>query len=87
MYERFGLFVAGEWRQATNGAKAPVFSPVTEASLGEAPVASVVDTEEALHAAEAGLRSVAGNPGLHAGRRACTRSPTRWFDARARRRE
>jgi succinate-semialdehyde dehydrogenase / glutarate-semialdehyde dehydrogenase len=56
MYERFGLFVAGEWRQAANGSKAPVISPVTEASLGEAPVASVADTEEAIHAAEAGLK-------------------------------
>ncbi len=57
MYERFELFVAGEWRQARNGAKAAVMSPVTEASLGEAPVASVVDTEEALHAAEVGLKA------------------------------
>ena len=57
MYERFGLFVAGEWRQAANGVKAAVISPVTEASLGEAPVASVVDTEKALHAAETGLKA------------------------------
>jgi succinate-semialdehyde dehydrogenase / glutarate-semialdehyde dehydrogenase len=57
MYERFGLFVAGEWRRAANGTKAPVISPVTEASLGEAPVASAVDTEEALHAAEIGLKA------------------------------
>jgi succinate-semialdehyde dehydrogenase / glutarate-semialdehyde dehydrogenase len=56
MYERFGLFVAGEWRQATNGAKAAVISPVTGTALGEAPIASVADTEEALHAAEVGLK-------------------------------
>ena len=56
MYERFGLFIAGEWRQAANGAAAAVFSPVTEASLGEAPVASAADTEEALRAAETGLK-------------------------------
>ena len=62
MYERFGLFVAGEWRQAANGAKAAVISPVTEASLGEAPVASVADTEEALHAAEAGLKAWRATP-------------------------
>jgi len=62
MYERFGLFVAGEWRQATNGAKAAVISPVTEAPLGEAPVASVADTEEALHAAEAGLKAWRATP-------------------------
>src|SRR5579863_6825726 len=57
MYERFGLFVAGQWRPAKSGAKAAVISPVTEASLGEAPVASAADTEEALHAAEAGLKA------------------------------
>jgi succinate-semialdehyde dehydrogenase / glutarate-semialdehyde dehydrogenase len=56
MYERFGLFIAGEWRPAANGAKAAVISPVTETSLGEVPVADVADTEEALHAAEAGLK-------------------------------
>src|SRR5579863_2439165 len=57
MYERFGLFVAGQWRPVKSGAKAAVISPVTEASLGEAPVASAADTEEALHAAEAGLKA------------------------------
>jgi succinate-semialdehyde dehydrogenase / glutarate-semialdehyde dehydrogenase len=56
MYERFGLFIGGEWREAANGATAAVLSPVTEATLGEAPVASVADTEEALDAAEAGLK-------------------------------
>ena len=62
MYERFGLFVAGEWRQAKSGAKAAVISPVTEASLDEAPVASAADTEEALHAAEAGLKAWRATP-------------------------
>src|SRR5260370_9311998 len=57
MYKRLGLFVAGEWRQPKSGAKAAVISPVTEASLDEAPVASAADTEEALHAAEAGLKA------------------------------
>jgi succinate-semialdehyde dehydrogenase / glutarate-semialdehyde dehydrogenase len=56
MYGRFGLFIGGDWRQAANGATAAVLSPVTEATLGEAPVASVADTEETLHAAEAGLK-------------------------------
>ncbi len=54
MYQRFGLFVAGEWRQAKSGAKAALISPVTGDSLGEAPVASVADKEEELHVAEAG---------------------------------
>src|SRR5260370_14173847 len=62
MYERVGICVGGEWRQATSGAKAAVISSVTEASLGEAPVASVVDTEEALHAAEVGLKAWRATP-------------------------
>ena len=57
MYDRFGLYIAGEWLAAAKGAKAPVISPVTEAALGEAPVASAADTEAALRAAEAGLKA------------------------------
>src|SRR5579863_7666966 len=57
MYKPFGLFIAGEWRPAANGATAPVLSPVSGASLGEAPVAGVADTETALHAAEAGFKA------------------------------
>ena len=55
MYTRFGLFIGGEWRQAADGATAPVMSPVTEDPLGEAPVAGVADTEAALAAAAVGL--------------------------------
>lgn len=55
MYARFGLFIDGAWRASADGATAPVFSPVTEQSLGDCPVASVVDTEAALASAEAGL--------------------------------
>jgi succinate-semialdehyde dehydrogenase/glutarate-semialdehyde dehydrogenase len=57
MYQRFGLFIAGEWRPAAKGASTPVLSPVTEASLGSAPVAGVADTEAALEAAQAGLKA------------------------------
>ncbi len=62
MYQRFGLFVPGEWRQANSGAKAAVISPVTGDSLGEAPVASAADTDEALHAAEVGLKAWRATP-------------------------
>ena len=62
MYKQFGIYVAGEWRQAKSGAKAAVISPVTGASLGEAPIADVADTEEALHAAEAGLKAWRATP-------------------------
>ena len=62
MYEKFGLFIAGEWRPAQNGAKAAVLSPVTGNSLGEAPVAAAADTEAALHAAEAGFKAWRATP-------------------------
>ena len=41
MYARFGLFIAGEWRASAASTTAPVFSPVTEQSMGECPVASM----------------------------------------------
>jgi succinate-semialdehyde dehydrogenase/glutarate-semialdehyde dehydrogenase len=55
MYEQFGLFIAGAWRPASNGAAAPVFSPVTGRPLGQAPVAGVADTEDAIAAAALGF--------------------------------
>lgn len=59
MYARFGLFIDGAWRASADGATAPVFSPVTEQSLGDCPVASAADTEAALASAEAGLAACA----------------------------
>ena len=55
MYANFGLFIDGKWRQASDGGTAPVMSPVTEKPLGEAPVATRADTEEALHSAARGF--------------------------------
>ncbi len=55
MYSRFGLFIDGAWRASADGATAPVFSPVTEQSLGDCPVASVADTEAAIASAAAGF--------------------------------
>jgi len=62
MYQRFGLLVAGEWRPAAKGASTPVLSPVTEASLGSAPVAGVADTEAALDAAQARCKARRATP-------------------------
>jgi succinate-semialdehyde dehydrogenase / glutarate-semialdehyde dehydrogenase len=53
MYDGFGLFMGGEWRAAATTAQ--VFSPVTERSLGDCPVASVADTEAAIASAAAGF--------------------------------
>lgn len=55
MYQKFGLFIGGSWTGADGGATAPVFSPVTEKPVGEAPVATRTDTEAAIAAAERGL--------------------------------
>jgi succinate-semialdehyde dehydrogenase/glutarate-semialdehyde dehydrogenase len=62
MYQRFGLFTAGEWRQASSGAKAAVLSPVTGNYLGDVPVAAVADTEAAIYAAAAGLKAWRATP-------------------------
>ena len=55
MYTKFGLFIGGAWRQATDGETVPVMSPVSETPLGDVPQAGVADTEAALAAAEEGL--------------------------------
>jgi len=55
MYRQYGLFIDGAWRPAADGATAPVFSPVSEKPLGEAPVATLADTAEALESAARGL--------------------------------
>ncbi|MBS3978323.1 MAG: NAD-dependent succinate-semialdehyde dehydrogenase [Rhodobacteraceae bacterium] len=55
MYAGFGLFIGGEWRGAADGQTSAVYSPVTEQSLGDCPVASVADTEAALASAATGF--------------------------------
>lgn len=62
MYSRFGLFIAGQWQASATGATAPVFSPVTEQSLGECPIASVADTEVAITAAAVGFKAWSATP-------------------------
>lgn len=62
MYEAFGLFIDGAWRKATSGSTQPVYSPVTEQAVGEAPIASIGDTKAAIDASEAGFGIWAGMP-------------------------
>ncbi len=62
MYSRFGLFIAGGWQASVTGATAPVFSPVTEQSLGDCPVASVADTEAAIASAAVGFKAWSATP-------------------------
>ena len=55
MYDKFGLFIDGRWTAAADGQTAPVFSPVTERSLGQVPLASVADTKAAIASAALGF--------------------------------
>ncbi|MDN7971514.1 NAD-dependent succinate-semialdehyde dehydrogenase [Burkholderia multivorans] len=57
MYERFGLFIAGEWRREGGHGVAEVVDPGTGQTLGLVPQASSDDVEEAVAAAAAGLRT------------------------------
>ena len=76
MYRQFGLFVAGEWRQAAKGARAAVISPVTGVSFGEAALANATDAQEARRIYGRTIaRANACDMGLSA--YAFTRSPTR----------
>lgn len=55
MYEKYGLFIDGEWGGASDNGTVTVASPVTERPLGEAPSATLEDAQTALGAAERGL--------------------------------
>jgi succinate-semialdehyde dehydrogenase/glutarate-semialdehyde dehydrogenase len=57
LYDQFGLFIHGEWRPAQSGSRSPVFSPVTQQPLGDVPMASVADTEEAIASAARGFQA------------------------------
>ena len=55
MYDRYGLFIAGEWRAARNGATLPVIDPADEETLGHIPKAGIRDLDDALAAAAQGF--------------------------------
>ncbi|MEP5728528.1 MAG: NAD-dependent succinate-semialdehyde dehydrogenase [Sulfitobacter sp.] len=54
MYPDLKLFIAGEWRDAAQDIA--VINPATEAELGRLPKASLKDLDDALAAAQAGLK-------------------------------
>ncbi|MGB4881164.1 MAG: NAD-dependent succinate-semialdehyde dehydrogenase [Thiolinea sp.] len=56
MYQNFGLFINGQWREASDQNTADVFSPVTEQALGQVPLATQHDTAEAIIYAQNGLK-------------------------------
>jgi succinate-semialdehyde dehydrogenase/glutarate-semialdehyde dehydrogenase len=57
MYESYGLFIGGRWRQAADSATLPVIDPATEEEVGVIPVATPSDLDDALGAAESGFRA------------------------------
>lgn len=64
MYQDFGLFINGQWRAAEGRGTTSVVSPVTEEPVGDAPVATRADTEEALESAARGLLAWRGRTGF-----------------------
>ncbi|GAA6177229.1 NAD-dependent succinate-semialdehyde dehydrogenase [Sulfitobacter pacificus] len=54
MYPELKLFIAGEWRATARDL--PVVNPATEKELGRLPRAEIADLDDALTAAEAGLK-------------------------------
>ena len=62
MYHDLGLFIDGAWRQGGGRETAAVLDPGTGEVLGEAPVASKADIEEAIAAAARGLSTWRATP-------------------------
>ncbi len=56
MYENFGLFIDGSWRNRGGHGSFEVLDPATGESIGTVPAASPADVEEAIAAAQAGLK-------------------------------
>lgn len=56
MYENINLYIDGEWREASDRTTKPVTDPATEEALGTIAVATENDINDALQAAQAGLK-------------------------------
>jgi succinate-semialdehyde dehydrogenase/glutarate-semialdehyde dehydrogenase len=54
MYESYGLFIGGSWRQAADTATLAFVDPAAEEEIGAIPVAASADLDEALVAPESG---------------------------------
>lgn len=55
-YPAVRMYIAGEWCQGGTGNTAPIVNPATEDVIGEVPLATTVDLDRALAAAEEGFR-------------------------------
>jgi succinate-semialdehyde dehydrogenase/glutarate-semialdehyde dehydrogenase len=56
MYPNVQLHIAGTWRDASSGDRAPIINPATEEELGTHPIATTADLEEAAAATERGFK-------------------------------
>jgi len=57
VYPELGLYVDGEWRQGGSGRTAPVLNPATEEILGQVPMATIADLDDAIRAARKGFET------------------------------
>ena len=57
MYQDYGLLIGAEWRKTGGGGVIEVADPATGEVIGAAPAASAGDVEEAIAAAEQGLKA------------------------------
>lgn len=62
MDNTLGLFIGGVWRNLGGGGTLAIIDPATGEAIGEAPCASVADTEEAIAAAANGLKTWRATP-------------------------
>jgi succinate-semialdehyde dehydrogenase / glutarate-semialdehyde dehydrogenase len=56
------MYIAGRWTDGTSGRTEPLVNPATEETLGEVPLASTADLDEALAAAEMAFRAWSRTP-------------------------
>jgi succinate-semialdehyde dehydrogenase/glutarate-semialdehyde dehydrogenase len=62
MYQGYGLFIGGEWREAREGGTLPVVDPADEETIGLIPKVEPADLDDALAAAEAGFAKWRATP-------------------------
>src|SRR5512145_1831065 len=64
MYAKLALYINGEWLDAHGRETIPVINPFNEAHLGELPVATAADLDDALSAAKSGFDLWRGKPAV-----------------------
>jgi len=56
MYEKYGLYIDGNWRAASDGRVKEVFDPATGSVIGTIPAATTMDMDDAISAAARGFQ-------------------------------